>query len=466
MKEYNTSIFIFRRELRLEDNIGLLNALKMSKFVLPIFIITPEQITTNKYRSDNCVQFMCESLDDLNDRLKKRGSRLRYFYGEQDKVIEKLIKNKSIKFDAVFANIDYTPYSIKRDSKIQKVCLDNEIDFNPYEDYLLHDVGSILTGTGKVYTKYTPFYKKAINISVNKPLSNKRRNFYKSNKSITGEIKRESKIKFNINKKIIIHGGRNNALTILNSLKNQKKYDTDRDILTYKTTHLSAYIKFGLISIREVYWKMINALGKSSILISQLLWREFFYNCVWKYPRMISKYGNYDERFDKINWNKNNKWLNAWKNGKTGYPIVDAAMRQMNETGYMHNRGRLIVANWLVKLAGINWKEGELYFAQTLVDYDPINNVGGWSWNSGSGPSASQWFRTMNPWTQGIRFDEDCEYIKKWVPELKKVDSNDIHEWYIHCNNSKYHNIDYPSPIFDYKIQREQVLQLYKSTLK
>lgn len=455
---YDNSIFIFRRDLRLNDNRGLLKALKESKNVIPIFIFTPTQLTEkNKYKSDNSVQFMMESLDDLDKSLKKKNSRLFYFYDEPHTCISKLIKK--LKVNAVYFNNDYTLYSHKRDKKIVDTCSKNNVDVHVVEDSLLHPVGTTRTDAGEIYSKFTPYFNKAKKLQVPKIKLNRRTNYYNKSNKIVAEFKGDKSKFYEENKDVNVHGGRKLALKILKSIKNFKEYNKERDIPKIHTTHLSAYIKFGCVSIREVYYTFKKQLGVNNKLIQQLYWRDFYHNISNYHPYIYTKNGSLKEKFNNIKWNNNTTFFKKWKEGKTGFPIVDAGMRQMNKTGFMHNRCRMIVASFLIKTLLIDWKKGEKYFAQTLVDYDPANNSGGWQWASGSGADSQPYFRVFNPWLQSAKFDKECEYIKKWIPELVNVPNKHIHNWFKHYGDYKG---TYVKPIVDYKKQKEKAMAMYK----
>ena len=449
------SIFIFRRSYRLDDNKGLIKCCKESDKVYPVFIFTPEQITNaNKYKSNNAIQFMIESLEDLNKQLEKRGSRLMTFYGENNKVLKKLIKELDI--DAVYVNVDYTPYSRKRDKGIMDLCKEMEKEFVYDEDILLHKVGTIIKDDGSAYQKFTPFYRKGLTYKVDKPKKNKYKNF--ENKKLKWEV---DKMKFyEENEEILVRGGRELGLKSLKNVKEQMEYKEMRNCLNYKTTQLSAYVKFGCISIREFYWTIEKIMGKDASLISQLYWRDFYYNIVYYYPRVIGH--PMKKKYSRIRWNNNETLFKKWCEGRTGYPIVDAGMRQMNTTGYMHNRSRLIVSNFLIKLLLIDWMKGERYFATQLVDYDVSVNNGNWQWGSGSGADSQQYNRIFNPWLQSKKFDPNGEYIKKWVPELKDVPEKDLHKW---DTVYKSYDVDYPTPIINYKDARKKTLEVYKEAL-
>jgi deoxyribodipyrimidine photo-lyase len=256
---------------------------------------------------------------------------------------------------------------------------------------------------------------------------------------------------------ILSHGGREAGLKVLeNALKTQKQYSKTRDILSIPTSLLSPYIKFGCVSIREVFHKFRNIKD----LIRQLIWREFYMNILYAHPNVLGH--AMKPNYNKIRWKTNSKYLHAWKNGTTGYPIVDAGMRQLNTSGYMHNRARLIVASFLTKTLLIDWREGEKYFAQKLVDYDPASNNGNWQWIASTGADSQPYFRIFNPFHQSEEVDEDAIYIKTWVPELKDIPSKEIHNWdkyYMEYKNK----INYPAPIVDYSIQKEKAIEMYSS---
>lgn len=472
--KYNKSLFIFRRDLRLEDNIGLINSLKKSDVVIPIFIFTKEQLVDNEFKSNNSVQFMMESLDDLNESLLKKGSRLFYFFGEPNKIIDKIIKNENV--DSVFVNRDYTPYSKERDNLILNTCNKHNINFESFEDILLHPVGSIKTGQGNIYTKFTPYYNNAIKIKVNEVNKNNFKNYYPKKNKIIGEFKGNKNKFYTYNKNIAVNGGRILALKILSNIQNYKNYNNERNLLSINTTRLSAYIKFGCISIREVYYKMKEKLGIKNDLIKQLIWREFYYNLAEFFPHTLSsniKERNFNQKYNKVPWITYDKasisqikmW-EAWCSGKTGFPIVDACMNELNTTGFMHNRGRLIVSSFLVKNMFWSPHEGEKYFSQHLVDVDRAVNssgAGNWGWVAGNGVDVQPYFRVFSPILQSKNYDKDCKYIKKWIPELENVPNVHIHEWYIHYKN--YPNINYPKPILDYSKTAKKTIEKYKKAL-
>ena len=451
------SLFIFRRDLRLYDNIGLINALRDSQIVIPIFIFTPDQLSRNNvYKSDKCVRFMIESLEKLDHELRKRGSRLFYFYGDPHIIVSSLLKKNSLDISSVFVNRDYTPYSIRRDDLIRKTCERLDVQYRAYEDYLLYPVGHITTGSGDIYTKFTPYFKKAVRTVVQKELTNNYSNYYPKSKKLIGEYTSNLTKFYNDaeSENSIRKGGRSEGLIALKESHTQTNYNTNRNSLNYPTTRLSAYLKFGCLSIRETYYFFVKKLSRKNDLIKQLYWREFYTNLVWKYPNVLdgpSK--NFSSKYNKVKWTT---WENAskkqkvayqkWTTGTTGIPVIDAAMRELNLTGFMHNRGRLIVASFLTKQMFWHWIEGEKYFAQKLYDYCPILNNSNWQFCSGSGADVQPYFRVFNPWLQGFNHDYECEYIKKWVPELKQVANTHIHQWYAFYKN---YQVDYPKPMLD-----------------
>jgi len=452
------SIFIFRRDFSLEDNLGFIDCYNNSSKILPIFIFTPEQIENNDYFSHNSFQFMIESLKELDNEFKtKYNSQIHFYYGENIKILKKLYKEYN--FNSIYYNKDYTNYALKRDKSIKDFCSENKINCKDTENYLLSPIGTYLKTDGKEYLKYTPFKNNAKKLKVDKP-----KNYHFKDKSKFDKIKyifNLSDLKYKINENIAVHGGRKNALKILDNINNFKNYNNERNNLNTPTTHLSAYIKYGLVSIREVYHSILEKLDINSGLIDQLYWREFYFYLVYYNPRILEG-KSLKEKYDKIKWENNMKIFKNWKEGKTGFPAVDAGMREMNETGFMHNRARLITSGILIKILKCDWRLGEKYFAQSLVDYDPTVNNGNWQWSSGSGADSQPYFRIMSPWKQAIDNDPDCEYIKKWIPELRNIPDKDILNW--NKNYKKYKDI-YIEPIVDYEKARKDIVEIYKNGL-
>ena len=461
MSKFENGLFIFRRDFRIIDNNGLNLTNETCKNIYPIFIFTPEQVgNSNQYKSDNSVQFMIESLEDLTSQISKQGGNLLTFYGKNLKVIEDCID--SLKIDYICFNRDITPYARKRDEEIMELCIKKGVLCDTADDYYLHHVDSIFNGSGEPYQKFTPYYNVAKSKKVDAPSIARKIHFKTSSTSthISNKITlTEAMKKFTkINPDILVHGGRTNAIKQMKlAAKNIRNYGKTRDELYKPTSQLSAYIKFGCVSIREVY----KTFHSKTDFIRQLYWRDFYGQILYNFPRVLDK--GLKPQYNKIKWHHNTSWFDAWKNGKTGFPIVDAGMRQMNVSGYMHNRTRMIVASFLIKTLLIDWKKGEKYFAETLVDYDVANNNGGWEWVSGSGADSQPYYRIFNPYTQQKEHDPDCIYIKTWIPELKDVPPEDIHNW--ETEYVKYKEINYPKPIVNYSEQREKALKMYNSAL-
>ena len=453
------SLFIFRRDFRLIDNTGLIECYKNSNVVLPIFIFTPSQIENNEYFSNNSFQFLIESLNELNDEFKKNyNSQIIFHYGENIDVIKKIYKIYD--FDSIYFNMDYTPYAINRDNSIKDFCLENKIQCIMCQDYLLMPIGTFLKENKEVYQKYTPFKNKALTFTISKPNNFKfTNNKFDKIKSVF-ELKNLEKY-YKKNEHIAMKGGRENGLKILKNMDQFINYGDERNNLNQHTTMMSAYIKYGCISIREVYECIFKLFGKNHPLISQLLWREFYYYLVYYIPKVLEQ-KSLKEKYDKIKWGNNPKHFEAWKNGVTGFPGVDAGMREMNLTGFMHNRARLITSGILIKILNCDWRLGEKYFATQLVDYDPSVNNGNWQWSSGSGADSQPYFRILSPWKQVQDNDPNCEYIKKWIPELKDVPNKDIINW-----NKSYdkYKVKYPKPIVNYDEMRKEIVEIYKKGL-
>ena len=451
-------LFIFHRDFRIIDNISLLKLNNICNNIYTVFIFTPDQVTDkNKFKSDNSIQFMIESLENLNNEITSKGGKLLICYGDSDKELDKLIKN--LKIEVVATNYDITPFSKKRDKNYLKICNNYEIPFLSFNDYYLYDPGSInVSSTNRAYTKFTPFYNKLKSIPYLKPEKYKKINFKNYNQS-TGYSLKEAEKLIDYNDNILVKGGRENAIKILSKIKNFSDYSKKRNDLNYNTTQLSAYIKFGCVSVREVAEKFKN----NEALYRQLIWREFYAQILNDYPIVLN--GPLKEKYEKVNWSYNKKYFQDWCNGNTGFPIVDACMRHMNTTGYMHNRGRLIVSCFLIKTLLINWEKGEKYFATKLTDYDPASNNGNWQWVASTGADSQPYFRIFNPWTQQKDYDSNCEFIKYWIPELENVPNEDIHKWYEKCNYWIEKEIDYICPIVNYSEKRNQALDMYKSAL-
>lgn len=452
-KPFQRALFIFRRDLRLEDNTGLIFALEQAKEVLCCFIFTSEQIENNPYRSDHCLQFMIESLEDLSEQLRSNKGELYLFWEDPAKIVEKCID--TLQVDLVVFNQDYTPYSLQRDQAIASVCKRKKIAFHSFHDALLQPPDQVLKADGKPYSIFTPFYRYSSKLEVALPQLNRYQNYF--NQTI---VFSENK---NLYKKILPKrytqekGGRKEALKKVKNLKDFSEYDETRDFPDQdKTTHLSAHLKFTTCSVREIYYAIKEQLGESTELVRSLYWRDFFTTIAFHFPKVFK--GSFHSKFDKLKYKNDQIAFQRWCEGNTGFPLIDAGMRQMNKTGYMHNRVRMVVASFLVKDLHIHWRWGERYFAQTLIDYDPAVNNGNWQWVSGTGCDAQPYFRVFNPWTQSTKFDPNCEYIKRWIPELARYPSKTIHNWYLQTNSET----AYPKPIIDHAKESKRAVASYK----
>ena len=428
------SIFWFRRDLRIDDNPGLYEALANSKNVIPIFIFDTN-IIDNLPSDDNRIKFIWHSLSLLNERLKEVGSTLNIFKGNPLEVFKKIILK--YRLISVYVNRDYEKYSIKRDKEINTFLNENKIAFNASKDHVFFEPNEILKSDGTPYTVFTPYSKKWFEKFYSEKLpqyqiKNLVDNFFKTNyKPIMSlseigfsndEIEFE---KFNLGDELI------------------KNYNSKRDFpYLNSTSKIGPYLRFGLISVREVGKKTIEKKFDQSFL-RQLIWRDFYIQIFFHFPD--SENENFKPAYDKIIWLNEEEKFEKWCAGETGYPIVDAGMKELNATGFMHNRVRMIAASFLCKHLLIHWKKGESYFAKKLLDYEMASNVGNWQWVAGTGVDAAPYFRLFNPEIQMKKFDPQKVYIKKWLP--------------------KYDPENYLEPIIDHNYARERCLNAYKIAL-
>ncbi|MHA2357606.1 MAG: cryptochrome/photolyase family protein, partial [Candidatus Heimdallarchaeaceae archaeon] len=344
-KDYDKSLFIFRRDLRLFDNSGLIKALETSQEVSTVFVFDT-RILERRKENNNIVQFMINSLVDLKCQLEINKGRLVIFRGKSEEIVKKIINNHKI--EAVFLNKDYTPFSLRRDKMIAELCKKKGVAFHLSHDYLLNEPEVVQTAKNEPYVVFTPYYRKASQINVERPKQNKFTNYSKEELENEEDIEILDSILKGKNSEIAVRGGTDYCSAILRNLKKYRNYEYERDFpILNKTTHLSAYLKFGTCSVREVYHQIITQLGSDHPLIRQLYWRDFFTQVGYFFPRVYRK--SFRKKYDKIKWIENEKIFQAWCDGKTGFPIVDAGMRELNKTGYMHNRVRMIVASFLTK---------------------------------------------------------------------------------------------------------------------
>jgi deoxyribodipyrimidine photo-lyase len=417
-------IFLFRRDFRIHDNLALNRLVaecgSSGGSIYPMFIFNPAQIyaKNNPYFSNNCVQFMIESLDELDTHIHVN-------YHESGKdgsgdigVLTALSKKYKIK--TIAYNKDYSPFAIKRDRIIEEWAnaaatsaganaSGHDIRIITEEDYTLYPMGTIQNNKNEPYKVFTPFYKKSLSIKVKPCVAGADAKSIAVVKHIKGFDKHRY---YEPNDDIAVRGGRDKALERFKKIMTDYAKTRDYPALD-KTTRLSAYIKFGCVSIREVYYNYKNV----KELQRELLWREFYANILYYFPHVL---GNaFKEQYDNVKWTNNKEWFKRWCQGKTGYVLVDAGMAQLNKTGWMHNRLRMITAMFLTKDLLIDWRWGEKYFATKLVDYDPASNNGGWQWSASTGTDSQPYFRIFNPELQLKRYDKDYEYIRTWIPAFE-----------------------------------------------
>ncbi len=440
--KHEKSLFIFRRDLRLNDNTGLNTALNDSTLVIPCFIFDPRQYKKNDYFTGNGFKFLLQCLKELDSDLKENNARLYIFNGKAEEVISELIKKEKI--DAVYFNRDYTPFSRKRDQAIYKTCKSENINTHQFADCLLNEPEDACKDDGNPYTVFTPYFKKN-SLKTVKPVKKLISDNFLKEKIKSEHPELIDNFLSDYNQLATLPGGRTQALKILKSLSGYKDYQDARNYLIHDaTTHLSAHNKFGTVSIREVYHAFCKSLGSSHSLVRQLYWRDFFTHIGFHFPHVFG--GAFNKKYDLINWENDEKKFKVWCDGKTGFPIVDAAMNEINSTGFMHNRARMVVASFLVKDLHIDWRWGEQYFSSKLVDYDPAVNNGSWQWAASTGCDAQPYFRIFNPWLQQQKFDSDCLYIKKWLPQLKDIPNKVLHNLF--KNNQTI--AGYPAPIVEH----------------
>lgn len=456
MTTYQRSLHIFRRDLRTFDNTALNAALNASKEVATCFIFNDAQVREHRYRSVNGLAFMIESLEELEKEISAKGGKLLFLHGDPKAVVSELIAKLGIQ--AVFVNKDYTPFSRERDASLAAMCTDMGIPFHAHADLLLTDPESFGKDDGKPYTVFTPFYKKASKLAVPKP--HESRGKFASPTYDRTVSPRDLWPSISAPQRLSI-GGRSHGLAILQTIGSFKKYEEERNLPALRgTTILAPHNKFGTVSVREVYHAIASTLGAAHSLIREVYWRDFFTHIAWHFPHVFGH--AFNRVYDKIRWNDNEEEFDLWCSGRTGFPIVDAGMRELVTTGFMHNRVRMIVASFLVKDLHINWQRGEEFFARHLTDYDPCVNNGSWQWAASTGCDAQPYFRIFNPWLQQKRFDPDCDYVKRWVPELANVGKSALHTLF---EEELFRPSNYPAPIVDHSRQKILAEEMFKKCL-
>ncbi|MFZ3574950.1 cryptochrome/photolyase family protein [Tenacibaculum finnmarkense] len=422
------AIFWFRRDLRLEDNVALFNALNSSNKVVPIFIFD-EEILDKLPENDARVSFIYQTLEQLDTDLKAIGSSLLIKKGNPLEVWKTITSEFDI--SAVYTNKDYEPYALQRDAEISDFLKSKSIDFLSYKDQVIFEEAEVTKNDGLPYTIYTPYKNKWLQkFNAEEDLKNHAinfNNFYQ----FTSEIPSLKSIGFN----------ESSIKVTPYNLSNLANYDEIRDFpFTDKTSYLSPYFRFGLVSVR----KMVQfALKTNATFLNELIWREFFMQVLFHFPKVVTN--NFKQKYDAIPWRNNQVEFEKWCKGETGYPMVDAGMRQLNKTGYMHNRVRMITAGFLCKHLLIDWRWGEAYFAEKLLDYELSANNGNWQWAAGTGCDAAPYFRVFNPEAQLKKFDKDLQYIRKWIENFDEL--------------------TYPQPMVEHKFARERAISTYKEAL-
>ena len=429
-----TALFWHRRDLRIDDNKGLFDALKQNEIVHPIFIFD-KSILDKLPNNDQRILFIYQEIESLKKSYQNLGSDLWVYYGEPSEIIPKIAQE--LKCSSVYFNNDYEPYALQRDQEIQVSLNKIKIEFIGKKDHVIFEKNEVLKDDGKPYTIFTPYSRKWKAILKDEDLFEYSIEKYSGNlvqkqqgeASITlEEMGFESKVLHDFPDRIA-------KKEIL------KNYHLSRNFPAVKgTSKLSLHLRFGTISIRKL---ALIAREQNETYLNELIWRDFYQMIIFHFPK--SAENSFKSQYDRIVWEKNEDHFDAWCKGKTGYPIVDAGMRELNTTGFMHNRVRMVVASFLTKHLLLDWRWGAAYFAEKLLDFELASNCGGWQWAAGSGCDAAPYFRVFNPQAQQEKFDKSFEYIKKWVPE--------------------YGTNLYPDPIIEHKFARERILQRFKSAL-
>lgn len=426
----DTTVFWMRRDLRLKDNAGLYHALRENKSVIPIFIFDSVILDKLEDRDDRRVEFILQSLNYVQQELANIGSTLVVFYGNPVEVF------REIRPAAVYTNHDYESYAISRDAEVGRILSGKNIPFKTYKDHVIFEKTEVVKNDGKPYTVFTPYsrmWKARLNEFYYRSYPTEK--YFKSFKQASPLSLPELKDIGFTTAGVSVFPPRLIRKSLI------EKYDQNRNFPAIEgTTKLGVHLRFGTVSIREL---VRVARSKNETWLNELIWRDFFAMILSNFPHVEN--GAFKPAYNHIEWRNNEVEFNLWCEGKTGYPIVDAGMRELNETGFMHNRVRMIVASFLTKHLLIDWRWGEAYFARKLFDFDLASNNGGWQWAAGSGCDASPYFRVFNPQLQTEKFDKDMKYIQKWIPEFTSG--------------------NYFPPVVEHVFARERVLKAFKKAL-
>jgi deoxyribodipyrimidine photo-lyase len=432
---HTVNIFWFRRDLRLEDNAGLYHALRSDRPVVPVFIFDTNILDKLEDKADRRVEFIYAAIETLQQQLKKLGSSLEVYYDTPAGAYKKLLKKYTI--EKVFTNHDYEPYARERDANIAKQLKEAGAALYTFKDQVIFEKDEVVKDDGKPYTVFTPYsrkWKAALKPFHLKAYPCKKyfSNFYKQPLLSIPSL---SDMGFTATEQPFPPSSLNEELV--------KKYTKQRDFPGIAgTSKLGVHLRFGTISIRQLAAK---SMALSDSYLNELIWRDFYHVILWHFPQ-VGRHKAFKPEYDNIAWRFNEEEFERWCNGQTGYPIVDAGMRELNATGFMHNRVRMIVASFLTKHLLHDWRLGEAYFAQKLLDFDLAANNGGWQWAAGSGCDAAPYFRIFNPYLQTKKFDPQLSYIKKWVPEFQEF--------------------NYPGPVVEHEFARKRCLEVYAKGLK
>lgn len=453
MARHRRGLVLFRRDLRVDDHTALRAALAACERVSCVFVLDPRQAEPerNPYFSPNAFAFMRESLIELSEELARRGGRLSIARGGAHDEVGRLIDAEG--FDAVFANRDHTPFAKERDAWIAETI---NVPLSLHDDVALRAPGSVLTNSDDPYRVFTPYQRACREVPVAEPRRTDPRALDPeplagcTDATTIPEPEGQSPERD-------IRGGRRAALAILADIERFEDYADARDDPSRDgTTKLSAHLKFGTISCREAYHAVLDAFDPDHRLLGELEWRDFYLQIADAHPHVFGS--SFRAAYDAVEWDEPGARFEAWTTGRTGFPIVDAGMRQLLRTGWIHNRARMIVASFLTKDLHVDWREGERFFATRLVDYDPASNNGGWQWAASTGTDAQPYFRVFNPWRQQERFDPDATYVKRWLPELRALDTDAIHR----LRRDRPEGLAYPEPIVDHDEERREALERYR----
>ena len=417
------SIFWFRRDLRLEDNIALYESISLKKNVLPIFIFD-DDILNELPNDDPRVNFIYQTLFDINLVLQKHDTSLLILKGKLEDVWSKLIQKYTI--ESVFINKDYEPYAIKRDQKLGEVLKSNGIELHSFKDQVVFEESEVVKANGEPYTVFTPFKRKWL--ALYNPLTLKPKITFENFHQVNYPFPKKEELGFKSSSIYV----KDFELSGVNTYAETRNFP-----ILDSTSYLGPHLRFGTIGVRQI----IAELNPSNeVFLSELIWREFFMQILFHFPKVVT--GNFRPKYDGIKWRNKEEDFDKWCRGQTGYPMVDAGMRQLNETGYMHNRVRMVTAGFLCKHLLIDWRLGEAYFAKKLLDFELSSNNGNWQWAAGTGCDAAPYFRIFNPIEQLKKFDKTQGFIKKWISELGTA--------------------DYPEPMVEHKFARTRALEQYK----